>query len=397
MVEGNNSVSVLLEIKSKDVLDAIKEILTSLDGFNVYDSISQIKNQEHYDLLILETGDDPKRDLQYANSLLMVGTVRCIFLTSSNKNSDILIDALRIGVREFFPQPLKKEEVRNSLLKIKSYKDSKKGAEPSIKKGKIVNVFGTKGGVGTTTVAINLAVSLAESEGSPSVVLVDLKPIFGEISVNLNIEPFFSWLEVIKNISRLDSTYLMSILARHVSGVYVLPAPIEFAEDYEAYPQSLSTLLKLMQTMFDYIIIDSGQSMDENSRVIMRIADKMLLVFVLNLPCIINLKRLLNTFMKQTYPGEEKIEIIANRVHKNTDLTLADAEESVQRKILCSIPNVFKLSMGAINEGKPLYSLAQGTEIWGKFRELASTLIENDGSMQKKRKGVLSFTKGLFL
>ncbi|MFO0794281.1 MAG: AAA family ATPase [Candidatus Brocadiaceae bacterium] len=395
MVE-NNGVSVLLELKSKDILDTIKEILTSLDGFNVYDSVTQLKNQEHYDLLILETGDDPKRDLQYAHTLLTAETVRNIFLTSSNKNADILIDALRIGVKEFFPQPLKKEEVQGALLKVKSYKESQKGAEPTIKKGKIVNVFGTKGGVGTTTVAINLAVSLAEAEGSPSVVLIDLKPIFGEISVNLNIEPFFSWLEVIKNISRLDSTYLMSILSRHSSGVYILPSPIEFTEDYAAYPQALATLLKLMQTMFDYIIIDSGQSMDGNSRVIMKIADKMLLVFVLNLPCIINLKRLLNTFRKQTYPGEEKIEIIANRVHKNTDLTLKDAEESLQKKILCGIPNVFKLSMSAINEGKPLYSLAQGTEIWGKFRELTSTLFKANGGIQQKRKSFLPFAKSLF-
>ncbi len=392
----NNNISVLIDIKSKDVLQLIKETLANLSGFTLYDKASLLKNQDSYDLLILETGEDATRDLQFAHTMKTSETVRNIFLTSSNKNPDILIEALRIGVKEFFPQPLKKDDIRSALLKIKAHRDSQGVTEGTAKKGKIINVFGTKGGVGTTTVAINLAVSLAASEASPSVVLIDLKPIFGEISVNLNIEPLFSWLEVIKNISRLDSTYLMSILARHASGVYVLPAPVEFTEDYTTYPQALATLLKLMRTMFDYIVIDSGQSLDEYSRLIMRNADKVFLVFVLNLPCIINLKKLLNTFRKQTYPGDEKVDIIANRVHKNTDLTLKDAEESLQRKIICSIPNVYKLSMSAINEGKPLYSLAQGTEIWGKFRELVSALNEQNEGVQKKKKSPLSFTKGLF-
>jgi pilus assembly protein CpaE len=390
MAEKNSDISVLMDIKSKDVFDLIKNIISDLSEFTTYDMNSRnFKAQESYDLLILETGEDPKKELQFANTMKTSEKVRHVFLTSSNKNPDILIEALRIGVKEFFSQPINKDDIRSAILKVKAYKNSQRVADPLKKKGKIINVLGSKGGVGTTTVAINLAVSLKESVGAPSVVLIDLKPLFGEISVNLNIEPLFSWLEVIKNISRLDSTYLMGILARHASGVYVLPAPIEFTDDYMAYPQALSTLLKLMQTMFDYIVIDSGQSLDEYSRVVMKITDKVLLVFVLSLPCIINLKRFMNTFRKQSYLDMEKVEIVANRVHKNTDITIKDAEESLQRKIMSSIPNVYKLSMSAINEGKPLYSLAQGTEIWGKFRELASALLENDESMQKKRKGNL--------
>ena len=402
MAEENKSVSILVDIKSKGVLDSIKDIISNLSGFTLYDKASQFKTQESHDLLILETGEEPNRDLHFAHTMKTLGTVRNIFLTSSSKNPDILIEALRIGINEFFPQPINKDDIRSALLKLKAYKDSLRVADPLEKKGKIINVLGTKGGVGTTTVAINLAVSLTELEGAPSVVLVDLKPVFGEISVNLNIEPTFSWLEVIKNIARLDSTYLMGIISRHNSGVFVLPAPVEFTEDYMTYPQALATLLKLMRTMFDYIVIDSGQSLDENSWVIMKNTDVLVLVFVLNLPCIINLKRLLNTLRKQLYQGMEKVEIVVNRVHKNTDITIKDAEESLQKKILCGIPNAYKLSMNAINEGKPLYSLSKGTEIWTKFRELASAISERaviskqDESVQKKGKSSFPFVKGLF-
>jgi pilus assembly protein CpaE len=401
MAEEKKSFSILIDIKSKGVLDLIKDIISNVSGVTFYEKASQFESQESYDLLILETGEDPNKDLQFANTLKTSETVRDIFLTSSNKNPDILIEALRIGVKEFFGQPIKKDDIRSALLKVKAYKDSLRVADTLEKNGKIINVLGTKGGVGTTTVAINLAVSLTELEGSPSVVLVDLKPVFGEIAVNLNVEPTFSWLEVIKNITRLDATYLMSIITRHSSGVFVLPAPVEFTEDYMIYPQALATLLKLMRTMFDYIVIDSGQSLDENSWVVLKSTDSLVLVFVLNLPCIINLKRLLNTLTKQHYQDMEKVEIVVNRVHKNTDITIKDAEVSLQKKILCGIPNAYKLSMNAINEGKPLYSLAKGTEIWAKFRELASAISERaviskqDESVQKK-KSSFPFVKGLF-
>ena len=84
--------------------------------------------------------------------------------------------------------------------------------------------MGSKGGVGTTTIAVNLATSLHELKGSPSVVLVDMNPLLGEIPLFLNIKASFDWGELVKNINRVDSTFLMSILAKHTSGIYVLPA-----------------------------------------------------------------------------------------------------------------------------------------------------------------------------
>ena len=106
-----------------------------------------------------------------------------------------------------------------------------------VHKGEIINVFGSNGGVGTTTVAVNLAASHTTMEKPPSVALIDMKPVFGDISTILNLDTPFSWSEVTKNISRLDPTYLMSILTRHHSGVYVLPAPVELAKDHKMDPQ----------------------------------------------------------------------------------------------------------------------------------------------------------------
>lgn len=399
MKKENNTITAILDIKNQEVWEEFKKAISSVEGFHVCDKSLYVQNPGTYDLLIMEIGDEHQKDIQFANTLKTSGIIRDIFLTSPNTNSDILIEALRLGVKEFFTQPLKKDEVKKALLKIKGQKEGKKGEGDSVKKGKIINVFGSKGGVGTTTVAVNLAASLLELDGSPSVAIVDLRPVFGEVPVNLNIEPAFSWLEITKNISRLDPTYLMSILHRHSSGIYVLPSPTELT-DLAISPQPLATLLKFMQTMFDFVVIDSGQSLDQISQAIATISDKIFLVCVLNLPCIINLKKLLGTLKKLGCPDDNYIEIIVNRFHRNSDISLNEAEESLKKKISWSIPNAYKISMSATNQGKPVCTIAQGTEIGKKFKELAHAFSvpgDNNGKMnhgttKKTEKGSFSLS-----
>ena len=146
-----------------------------------------------------------------------------------------------------------------------------------------------------------------------------------------------------------------------------------------------------MQTMFDFIVIDSGQSLDETSREVMKISDTVLLVCELSLSCIINIKRLQNTFQKFGFPEEEKIGIIVNRFVKNSEISLKDAEESLNKKIMFSIPNAYKITMNAINQGKPISTAAHGTEIWKKYRELASTFPENGVEEKSKKKEKRAF------
>ncbi|MHC4269366.1 MAG: AAA family ATPase [Planctomycetota bacterium] len=387
-MEKNGKITVAMDIKNQKVVNDINESVSTLKGFSISHKRINLQNPDIYDILILEIGNEPEVELQFAKNLKASGIARDVFLTSSNTDPEILIKAIRAGIKEFFPQPINKEDVKNALIKVKSEnKEANDGN--SVQKGKIINVFGSKGGVGTTTIAVNLAASLAEREDSSSVALIDMKPVFGEISTILNLETNFSWLEVTRNISRLDPTYLMSILTKHPSGVYVLPSPVELTKDDAVNPQALATLLRLMQTMFDFIVIDSGQSFDDSSREVIKISDTVLLVCELSLSCIINIKRLQDTFQKYGLLEEEKVGIIVNRFVRNSEISLKDAEESLSKKVMFSIPNAYKITMNAIVQGKPISTAAHGTEIWRKYRELASTFpvngVEERSKKEKKR------------
>jgi pilus assembly protein CpaE len=373
-------ISLRFKMKNEKAQADFEEALLPSNGF-------QIQKPGEFgscDVLILEIGDDLDKDLQFASAVKTSGIARHVFLTAASTDPDILLGALRVGAGGFFAQPVNKEEVRNALLKLKGQKDVIPAGKVPARKGRIINVFGGKGGVGTTTVAVNLATSLMEMDGVQTVCLVDINAPFGDLPLFLNIEPpIFDWMEVTKNINRLDATYLMSILHKHASGVYVLPSPTAPVDD-PSIPKVMDILMKLMRTMFDFIIVDSGQAMDETSRTILKLSDKVLLVTVLSLPSLINVKRLQSIFRKLGFPYEENVEVIVNRFNQKASVSMEGAEETLNKKIYFAIPNDYRITMSAINQGKPLSLVAYGAETTTKMRGLASIISGRDEKRRKR-------------
>jgi len=215
--------------------------------------------------------------------------------------------------------------------------------------------------------------------------LIDMNLLFGEIPIFLNIESVFNWGEIARNISRLDSTFLMSILFKHSSGVYVLPSPTGLDGVNVANPEIIEKLLGLMRNVFDYIVIDGGQALDDISLKILEMSDLVLLVAILSLPCLTNVKRLLWIFQKLGYPRQEDMKIVINRHHKkNAVISLKEAEESINQKIFWFIPNDYPTTMSAINQGRTLLSVAPGAEVSKNLRELASRFTEREEEEKEK-------------
>ena len=366
-----NIISIRLEVRNQQVRKDLEEIISSIKGVFLEKSASASCH-----ILILEIGDNIEKDFEFIHACHTSGIAREVFLTSSRLEPDLLIKALRAGAKEFFPQPIKKEEVRNALLKFKERKEIARPDGEKRKKGKIINIIGSKGGVGTTTIAVNLATSLIETKGSPSVALIDMNLLFGEIPIFLNVEANFNWGEVARNISRVDPTYLMSILSKHSSGVYVLPSPTGLDGVNVATPEIIERLLRLMRDVFDFIVIDGGPSLDDISLKILEMSDTVLLIAILSLPCLTNLKRLLWTFQKLGYPQKGNTKVIISRYHKNSLISLKDAEQSLGQKISWLVPNDYISTMSAINQGKTLSLVAHGVEITENLRDFASSILE---------------------
>lgn len=372
---------VRFELRQPKVKEVLEEVITSVEGFQL-----QEEGTSHScDLLILEIGEDLGKEFQLIQNIQDSGIAREIFLTSPRLEPHLLIQALRAGAKEFFPQPIQEEEVKAALLKFKERKEKVKSEVEKKTSGKIIDVIGSKGGVGNTTMAVNLATSLVESSRSPRVALIDMNLLFGEIPIFLNIESSFDWGGVARDISRLDPTFLMSILSKHASGVYVLPSPTGLDGVNVATPEIIEKILGLMKSVFDFIVIDGGQALDDISLKILEMSDTVLLIGILSLPCLTNVKRLLWIFQKLGYPLQQNIKIVINRhTDKKSVIPPEEAEKSINQKIFWFVPNDYPTTMSAINQGKTLSAVAPTAEVSKNLRSLASIFLEGQGDLNEK-------------
>jgi pilus assembly protein CpaE len=372
-------IKVQLAIHTKPLAENFRKIVADTAGMQIEDSGNNLLG-----LLILELGQDSRQDFKRIDTLLAENKVGEIFLTGENPDPNILMQAMRLGVKEFFPLPLNQGDVRTALDRFME-RHQKAPVEPRVKNGRIISICGGKGGVGATTVAVNLAVAYSNRKQPLSVALLDMNTIFGEIPLFLEISPKFHWGEITKNIERLDNTFLMNVLTRHSSGVHVLPSPAYLNGHHQPTPSIMQRLLGLMRQLFDVVIIDGGQTLNDAALKAMQMSDEVLLVSTLSLPCLSNTSKLLRSFTDLGYIQKERIKVILNRFLKKNEITLEDAEAGIGQKVFFSIPNDYKTTMAAINSGKPLSDLAPQSSIAGSIIDLSDKLIPVAPGETKKR------------
>lgn len=385
---ADNLIPVRLETKSSELRETLGQIINSTDGFR----LREPGDTGSFELLILELGQDIEREFQIVQSFSNLGTVREIFLTAGQQDPNVLVRALREGIREFLPQPLNEQEVRQALQNFKQRRDTAKENLKTERSGKIINVVASKGGVGNTTIAVNLAADLAQLNSRRSVALVDLNLLFGEVPLFMDIKPAFHWGEVARNITRLDAMFLMSVLHKHSSGVYVLPSPSELNGTHYLSPDVADNLLALMKSVFDYVVIDSGHSTDDTALRVMELSDVILVSSILSFPCLTNLNRLTRVLYDLGFTPGENVRLIVNRYLKDSSISLADAEEIVHMKASWTIPNDFKTTMLAINEGKSLSEMNMRSAVARSIRQIAVDLSEKESEGEKK----VSFLSRIF-
>jgi pilus assembly protein CpaE len=371
---------VKLSSKNLSLAKNLAQILLSKKGFEIQKNGDPRKPE----LLICDITGEPVEELDTIQSLLETRKVGQVFLTADSPDSDVLMKAMRIGVKEFFPQPINEQEVKDALER---FCESHRSSDRTVTKkhGRVIGVFGCKGGVGTTTVAVNLATSFNGIDKDKSVALLDMNTVFGEIPLFLELSPKFHWGEITKNTGRFDDIFLSNILERHPSGVSVLSSPAHLNGHIEPTPALMDKLLNLMRQMFDHIVIDLGQSTNDAALKIFEEADTLLLVTTPNLPCLANTSKLMTSLKNLGYFDDQRLKIVLNRHIKKGEISLKDAENGIGQEVFWTIPNDFRTTMMAINNGKPLSDIASKAAITKNFLDLAKSFTASGKDKTKKK------------
>jgi len=273
-----------------------------------------------------------------------------------------------MGIKELFSEPIKNEEVEIAFARFKEHLEH--GKPKKVKYGKILSVLGSKGGIGSTMTAVNLAEALSRSGEAVSTALVDLNLSFGDIPLFLDVEPTHTIGQISQNISRLDSVYLMSTLTKHASGIYILAASNNRKEAESVTPDTTKQIFNSMQQMFDYIVVDTNRSLDQISLVSLELSEVIFVITQLDVLSLRNANRFVNMCVDLGC-DESKLRLVINRYVKRADISLKEAEEVLNQKAFWLIPNDYPSVNSSINQGKSVISTAPNSKVTKSFNEMA--------------------------
>jgi pilus assembly protein CpaE len=370
--------SVNIKAKSRELGKELERIVKAAGGLWCNDP------KERPDLLIFELSENFDDEFKLLESLIATKSVGEVFVTSQTQDTELLLKAMRTGTKEFLSQPISESEVKTALEAFQ-----KRMQLPSMKEtvhnGQVIHLIGAKGGVGTTTVAVNLAMILAGIKNAGSVALMDLNTVFGEIPLFLSVKPTYHWGQIAKNVGRLDSTFLLNAMAKHASGVHILPPPSYLNGHPPLTTDIMERLLSAMKNTFDFVVIDGGQSLDGPALKAVEMSEKILLITLLSLPCLNNTKNLMKSLAGLGEFQNDKLRLVINRYLKKSDISIKEAEESVQSEIFWNIPNDYRTTMSAINRGMPLHDISPKAGITKNLVSLVDALIESEGKTVGKK------------
>jgi pilus assembly protein CpaE len=256
----------------------------------------------------------------------------------------------------------------------------------------VVAVAGARGGVGCTSLAVNLGCNLAQ-EPNFNVALVDLDLALGDADVALDLMPDYTLADMAMNIDRLDMTFLRRSLSKHATGLSLLPHPVQLEDIHMIHEDHLTRVIGLLRASYTHLLFDLSKRFTPTDLTAMRMADLILLVCQLELSSLRNVVRILHTL--GTEEGlAEKVQVVVNRVGaEECDITIKKAEESIGRQIFWQVPNDYKAMLSARNSGEPLLVHAPKSKTQASIQLLANFLAgkEEAAPQPKARKGFFSF------
>ncbi len=290
-----------------------------------------------------------------------------VIATGPAADPRLMLRAMRSGIQEFLVRPIVEAECSSAIERLHRRTDL------GDSKGQVFALYSAKGGVGVSTVAVNLASTLATLHPASRVAVADIGVPGGDASILLDLRPAYNLSDIARKIDRLDDELLNSVLTPAGEGLWMLAAS-ERPEDSEGIDAKvISSVISQLRNAFAFTVLDCEHQINERTLAALDGADRILLLTELQVPAMRSTQRTLGMFRRLGYP-DGKIAIVINRYRSGDVVSISEAAEVFKEEIFFKLPNEYKVVSEAGTAGVPVEVKDPNSPLSFAFRQLAQKL-----------------------
>jgi Flp pilus assembly CpaE family ATPase len=333
------------------------ELLSGIDGEvrradNLAGVAKLLDADPHETLIIIGpravTGDA----LAFAASLRLARPAVGVILARREVDVTLLMRAMQSGVRDVVQVG---DDAAMAAACRRSYEVTRRMLAPPADQdstpGQIVTVFAAKGGIGKTTLAVNLAVALA-MQGVGRVCVVDLDLAFGDVGITVQLDPLRTILDALPMAGHLDESGAASLLTRYQPGLDMLLAPVTPGDAEKIPPRLVGELLAVLRGMYDFIVVDTPAQFNEHVLTAMDVSSHLVLLTTPDVTALKNLRVALDMLDMLSYPRQIR-SVVINRADSKVGLSLEQVHKVVRSDVAAHIPSSRAVPI-SVNKGVPI-------------------------------------------
>lgn len=332
--------------------------------------------------LIVDLGDaaDPVTAVQMLRDTCAAETV--IIAVGAVNDVKLYREICRVGATDYIVKPTTREHLDEAIERaLRSHEEGGDAAANEAKLGRLILFIGAKGGIGTSTLAMNCAWLLAH-EHNQRVALVDLDLQFGTMALDLDLEPGHGLCEALAHSNRVDGLFLKSAMVNESANLSLLASEEPLDRAVEINPEAAALLFEQLRRNYSYVVVDLPRALLSASRDLIAKATDVMVVCDLSLASVRDTLRVIS-YIREGSPVA-KVSVIANRAANGRgQIPKADFERGIETKISYLVPDEPKAVTLAANAGKPLPAVAKRSAVVNTLRRLTTALA---GTVKAKRK-----------
>jgi len=318
---------------------------------NLYIRVMQDLERHPSAGLIVDISGDPDGSIKAVEKVKQAVPDLFVIVSNFHADGETVIQCMRAGANEFLLQPIKRTEFRDAMGRLE--RNPRHGATGESKLGKVYTFIGTKGGVGTTTLAVNFAGVLAQRK--LSTVAIDLDWIANDVAMQVGAAPQYTLMEVAENLERMDQALFEGFVTRDPLGFFVVGPPDALEHHGHFGEHSLRGFATFLVEKYDAIVIDGGRAV--NNELVLAAAQVSAAVFVVidqEFPSIRNAQRYIAFLMRMGF-NQDQIKVVVNRYTKKVSATQASLDQiqtTLNQNVFYGIPNSPAV-IASINKARP--------------------------------------------